>query len=84
MTWPLASTVIVGTTNLLPYEPADTPELSCCIVIVSALADVDKSLPPTIVSVSLLLSATAVPELVATFLKIFCDEPLSVFVYVTT
>jgi len=50
---------------------------------VSPLTDVDKSLPPTIVSVSLLLSATAVPELEATFLKIFCDEPLYVFVYVT-
>jgi len=35
------------------------------------------------VSVSSLLSATAVPELVATFLNISCDEPLSVFVYVT-
>jgi len=34
--------------------------------------------------VSLLLSATAVPESEATFLNIFCDEPLSVFVYVTT
>jgi len=31
----------------------------------------------------LLLSATAVPESEATFLNIFCDEPLSVFVYVT-
>ena len=38
---------------------------------------------PTIDNVSLLLSATAVPESEATFLNMFCDEPLSLFVTVT-
>jgi len=53
-------------------------------VSASAEVDVDKLLPPNIESVSLFVSATAVPESERTFLNMFWLEPLSEFVIVTS
>ena len=50
---------------------------------VSPLTDVSIKVPPEIVSVSVFVSATAVPESEATFLNTITSEPLSVFVKVT-
>jgi hypothetical protein len=55
--------------------PAVTPVISPCvlafIVSTSPTTDVVTFVPPEIVKVSLLLSATAVPESDATFLNMF-------------
>ena len=52
------------------------------IVKTSPTTEVETLVPPKIDKVSLLLSATAVPELDNTFLNIDCEEPLSEFVIV--
>ena len=62
---------------------AGVPESVAVIVSVSPTTAVLTLVPPVIVNVSLLLSATAVPESDATFLNMFWLEPLSVFVIVT-